>query len=79
MLQHFDTNSLTFPAEDSSTFSTDVRGGNLDLELQRSQSVHPIAHRRTGTQARIILVSDAQKHVFKAPVYNVHLHIITVF
>lgn len=26
-----------------------------------------------------ILVSDAQKHVFKAPVYNVHLCIIIFF
>lgn len=38
----------------------------------------PIAH-RTGTVGRNILVTDAQKHVFKAPVYNVHLHITIVF
>lgn len=26
-----------------------------------------------------IPVSDAQKHVFKAPVYNVHLYIMIIF
>lgn len=39
----------------------------------------PIAGRRTVTLGKNILVSDAQKHVFKAPVYNVHLCITGFF
>lgn len=39
----------------------------------------PIADRRTDSLGKNILLPDAQKHVFKTPVYNVHLCIIIFF
>lgn len=62
-----------------------LNGENLHLELQGSWCppslvllgpMRPVADRGTDTLGKNIPVSDAQKHVFKAPVYNAHLCII---
>lgn len=80
ILQHFGTNSLTFPMPRAEVPSTQIgEGETCTWSCRGAIPVFPIAHRRTGTLGRKILVSDAQKHVLKAPVYSVHLHTIIVF